>query len=213
MWICIHACGARDYIITSIRSCKSPNFKIAKYLSKQFLPISPAANISRYTVYSAVYTCSQVSFPSPSYSLPPSPSLQLPFSFFLIFPLPSGHTRCGYTKPGTGLLPCVCVRGCTHSPAGTCHWLLLHTTVVSSSGVSLIPLCVFSPYPSLPLSLPSSLLLWVHHGAWRGIRKRFIRILLGVDRCSLIWGSRRGLLEVYWGWTDAASAGHLEEVY
>ena len=26
-------------------------------------------------------------------------------------------------------------------------------------------------------------------------------------------GSGRGLLEVYQGWTDAASAGHLEEVY
>ena len=26
-------------------------------------------------------------------------------------------------------------------------------------------------------------------------------------------GSRRGLLEVYEGWTDAASAGDLEEVY
>ena len=46
-----------------------------------------------------------------------------------------------------------------------------------------------------------------------GIRKRFIRSLLRVDRCSLIWASGRGLLEVYWGWTDAASAGHLEEVY
>ena len=67
-----------------------------------------------------------------------------------------------------------------------------------------------------------------------GIRKRFIRSLLGVDRCSLSWGSGRGLLEVYWtgvdrcslswgsgrgllevyqGWTDAASAGDLEEVY
>ena len=34
-----------------------------------------------------------------------------------------------------------------------------------------------------------------------------------VDRCSLSWASGRGLLEVYWGWTDAASAGHLEEVY
>ena len=30
---------------------------------------------------------------------------------------------------------------------------------------------------------------------------------------SDIWGSGRGLLEVYWGWTNAASAGHLEEVY
>ena len=50
-----------------------------------------------------------------------------------------------------------------------------------------------------------------------GIRKRFIRSLLGVDRCSLSWGSGRGLLEVYWGWTDAASAGAsgrgLLEVY
>ena len=35
-----------------------------------------------------------------------------------------------------------------------------------------------------------------------GIRKRFIRSLSG-----------RGLLEVYWGWTDAASAGDQEEVY
>jgi len=46
-----------------------------------------------------------------------------------------------------------------------------------------------------------------------GIRKRFIRNLLRVDRCSLSWASGRGLFEVYWGWTDAASAGHLEEVY
>ena len=46
-----------------------------------------------------------------------------------------------------------------------------------------------------------------------GIRKSFIRSLSGVDRCSLSWWSRRGLLEVYEGWTDAASAGHLEEVY
>ena len=30
-----------------------------------------------------------------------------------------------------------------------------------------------------------------------GIRKRFIRSLSGVDRCSLSWWSRRGLLEVY----------------
>ena len=42
-----------------------------------------------------------------------------------------------------------------------------------------------------------------------GIWKRFIRSLLGVDRCSLSWGSGRGLLEVYQGWTDAASAGDL----
>ena len=34
-----------------------------------------------------------------------------------------------------------------------------------------------------------------------------------VDRCSLSWASGRGLLEVYEGWTDAASAGDLEEVY
>ena len=66
-----------------------------------------------------------------------------------------------------------------------------------------------------------------------GIWKRFIRSLLRVDRCSLSWGSGRGLLEVYrgwkkcslsWGsgrgllevyqrWTDAAPAGVLEEVY
>ena len=46
-----------------------------------------------------------------------------------------------------------------------------------------------------------------------GIWKRFIRSLLGVDRFSLGWGSGKGLLEVYPGWTDAASAGHLEEVY
>ena len=36
-----------------------------------------------------------------------------------------------------------------------------------------------------------------------GIWKRFIRSLFGVDRCSLSWGSGRGLLEVYEGWTDA----------
>ena len=30
---------------------------------------------------------------------------------------------------------------------------------------------------------------------------------------QVYYGSRRGLLEVYEGWTDAASAGHLEEVY
>ena len=30
-----------------------------------------------------------------------------------------------------------------------------------------------------------------------------------MDRCSLSWASGRGWLEVYWGWTDAASAGHL----
>ena len=46
-----------------------------------------------------------------------------------------------------------------------------------------------------------------------GIWKRFIRSLSGVDGCSLSWGSGRGLLDVYQGWTDAASAGDLEEVY
>ena len=46
-----------------------------------------------------------------------------------------------------------------------------------------------------------------------GIWKRFIRSLLRLDRCSLSWASGRGLLEVYWGWTDAASAGDQEEVY
>ena len=46
-----------------------------------------------------------------------------------------------------------------------------------------------------------------------GIWKRFIRSLLGVDRCSLSWGSGRGLLEVYQGWTDAASAGDQEDHY
>ena len=46
-----------------------------------------------------------------------------------------------------------------------------------------------------------------------GIWKRFIRSLLRVDRCSLSWESGRGLLEAYGGWTDAASARHLEEVY
>ena len=46
-----------------------------------------------------------------------------------------------------------------------------------------------------------------------GIWKSFIRSLLVVDTCSLSWGSGRGLLEVYQGWTDAASAGDQEEVY
>ena len=45
------------------------------------------------------------------------------------------------------------------------------------------------------------------------IWKRFIRSLSGVDKCSLSWGFGRGLLEVYEGWTIAASAGDLEEVY
>ena len=46
-----------------------------------------------------------------------------------------------------------------------------------------------------------------------GIWKRLIRSLLGVERCSLIWGSGRGLIKVYYVWTNAASAGDLEEVY
>ena len=46
-----------------------------------------------------------------------------------------------------------------------------------------------------------------------GIWKRFIRSLIVVVICSLSWGFGRGLLEVYQRWTDAASAGDLEEVY
>ena len=46
-----------------------------------------------------------------------------------------------------------------------------------------------------------------------GIWKRFIRNLYGVDRFILSWGSGKVLLEVYQWWTDAASAGDLEEVY
>ena len=46
-----------------------------------------------------------------------------------------------------------------------------------------------------------------------GIWKRFIRSLSGVDRCRLSWGYGRGLIEVYHGWTDAATNGDLEEVY
>ena len=46
-----------------------------------------------------------------------------------------------------------------------------------------------------------------------GMWKRFIRSLLRVDRCSLCWGSGRGLLEDYLERTDAATAGDLEEVY
>ena len=45
-----------------------------------------------------------------------------------------------------------------------------------------------------------------------GIWKRFIISLLVVDRCSLSWGFGRGLLEVYFGRTNAASAGDLEGV-
>ena len=45
------------------------------------------------------------------------------------------------------------------------------------------------------------------------IWKRLIRNLLGVERCSLSWESGRDLLEVYQGWTDAALAVDLEEVY
>ena len=46
-----------------------------------------------------------------------------------------------------------------------------------------------------------------------GIWKRFIRSLLGLDRCSLSWESGGGLLKVYKWWTEAASAGDLEEDY
>ena len=45
-----------------------------------------------------------------------------------------------------------------------------------------------------------------------GIWKRFIRSLSGVDRCILSLGSCRGLFEVYYGWTDAASDGDLEKI-
>ena len=45
-----------------------------------------------------------------------------------------------------------------------------------------------------------------------GIWKRFIKSLLVVNRSSLSWGPGRGLLEVYPGWTDADSAGDVEEV-
>ena len=34
-----------------------------------------------------------------------------------------------------------------------------------------------------------------------------------VDRGCISWGSGRGVLEVYQGWTDAVSTGDLEEVY
>ena len=46
-----------------------------------------------------------------------------------------------------------------------------------------------------------------------GMWKRFIMSLSGVDRCSLSWGSGRVLLDVYPGWTDAALAEDLEDVY
>ena len=46
-----------------------------------------------------------------------------------------------------------------------------------------------------------------------GILKRFIKSLSGVDRCRLPCGSGRGLLVVYEWWTDAASAGDVEELY
>ena len=37
--------------------------------------------------------------------------------------------------------------------------------------------------------------------------------VLSQGHTALSWGSGRGLLEVYWGWTDAPSAGDQEEVY
>ena len=46
-----------------------------------------------------------------------------------------------------------------------------------------------------------------------GIWQRFIPSLLVGDRCSRGLRLGRGLLEVYQGWTDAASAGDQEEVY
>ena len=46
-----------------------------------------------------------------------------------------------------------------------------------------------------------------------GIWKRLIKCLLGVESCSLSWGSGRGLLEVYLWWTYLACAGDLEELY
>ena len=46
-----------------------------------------------------------------------------------------------------------------------------------------------------------------------GIWKRFIISLLVVDRCSLSWGSGRGLLGVNWWWTESAEAGDFQEVY
>ena len=36
---------------------------------------------------------------------------------------------------------------------------------------------------------------------------------IGRELTLLKTASGRGLLEVYWGWTDAASAGDQEEVY
>ena len=45
-----------------------------------------------------------------------------------------------------------------------------------------------------------------------GIGKRFIRSLSEVDRCSLRLGSGRVLLDVYLGWTDAASAWDPEDL-
>ena len=46
-----------------------------------------------------------------------------------------------------------------------------------------------------------------------GIWKRLIRSLSGVDRCSLSWGSRRGLLEFYWRGQMQPQAMDLKEVY
>ena len=45
------------------------------------------------------------------------------------------------------------------------------------------------------------------------ISKKFFLSLLVMDRYNLSWGYGRDLLEVYQRWTDAASAGDLEEVY
>ena len=46
-------------------------------------------------------------------------------------------------------------------------------------------------------------------GSGRGL----LEVYWGWTDAALSWGSGRGLLEVYQGWTDAASAGDLEEVY
>ena len=46
-----------------------------------------------------------------------------------------------------------------------------------------------------------------------GIWKRFIRYLIRGGRMHPQLGIGRDLLEVYQGWTDAASDGDLEKVY